>query len=62
MVNTSDDDELEDWNKKNMDFVDGIYNSKNEVDLRLLQVFKLSRHKERENVDLQAADAVVAVL
>ena len=36
MVNTSDDDELEDWNKKKMDFVDGIYNSKNEVDLRLL--------------------------
>ena len=36
MGNTSDDDELDDWGKKDMKFVDIMKHSNNEVDKRLL--------------------------
>ena len=45
MENTSEDDELDDWGKKNMDFVDKMQVSGNEVDQRLLAIFNLRQNE-----------------
>ena len=46
----SEDDELDDWTLKNMDFIDTMIASDNEVDERLLSLFTL-RMAERGKGD-----------
>ena len=45
MEKTSEGDELDDWGKKNIDFVDKMQASGNEVDQRLLAIFNLRENK-----------------
>ena len=47
MDKSSEDDVLNDWGKKNMDFVDKMQASGNEVDQRLLAIFNLRENNRK---------------
>ena len=51
LVNTSDDDELSDWNREDMTFTKRMTSSKKSSDTRMVNLYKIRRAETRKTIE-----------